>query len=80
MRKIEKENIMLKIALCKMINQFMYRVEKDGVEYFDNFCESAGEKAFAALGVKEDVVSVEEIENMEEKFGKILREINRKKR
>lgn len=80
MNNLEKENAMLKIALCKMINQFMYRIEKGGVEYFDNFCESAGKKAFAVLGIKENQVKVDEIKKIEKLEGIKLLEINRKLR
>ena len=48
---MNKELLEAKIGLCKMIIQFMYeRTDDDGVEYFDNYCESAGEWAFSVLG------------------------------
>ncbi len=52
---MDKELLEAKVALCKMIVQFMYeRTDDDGVEYFDNYCESAGEWAFSVLGLEED--------------------------
>jgi len=53
----QKQILDLKIALCQMIMQFMHTsVSEDGVEYFDNYCESAGEAAFSILGLTEDRV------------------------
>ena len=55
---MEKELLEAKIGLCKMIIQFMYEyTDDDGVEYFDNYCESAGEWAFSVLGFEEDRIS-----------------------
>ena len=52
---MEKELLEAKIGLCKMIDQFMYERKDDGgVEYFDNYCQSAGEWAFSVLGFEED--------------------------
>lgn len=52
---MNKELLEAKIGLCKMIVQFMYeRTDDNGVEYFDNYCESAGEWAFSVLGFEED--------------------------
>lgn len=54
---MNKELLEAKIALCKMIDQFMYeRTDDDGVEYFNNYCESAGEWAFSVLGFEEDII------------------------
>lgn len=54
---MDKELLEAKVALCKMIGQFMYeRTDDDGVEYFDNYCESAGEWAFSVLGFEEDSI------------------------
>lgn len=53
-----EELLEAKWALCKMIVQFMYEnTDENGIEYFDNYCESAGEAAFAVLGFKEDRIS-----------------------
>lgn len=52
---MDKELLEAKVALCKMITQFMYeRTDDDGIEYFDNYCESSGEWAFSVLGFEED--------------------------
>lgn len=52
---MDKELLEAKIALCKMICQFMYEhTDDDGIEYFDDYCESAGEAAFSVLGFEED--------------------------
>lgn len=52
---MNKELLEAKIGLCKMIDQFMYeRKDDDGIEYFDNYCQSAGEWAFSVLGIEED--------------------------
>ena len=56
---MNKELLEAKVGLCKMIVQFMYeRTDDDGVEYFDNYCESAGEWAFSVLGFEEDRIMV----------------------
>lgn len=56
-----KELLYAKLALFKMINQFMYQVtDENGIEYFDNYCESAGESAFSVLGFEDDRISREE--------------------
>lgn len=58
---LEKELLRHKLALFAMIRQFMYSVtDENGVEYFDDYCESAGEKAFSALGFEHDRISKEE--------------------
>lgn len=58
---LEKELLMHKLALFEMIHQFMYSVtDENGVEYFDNHCESAGEAAFSALDFEEDRITKEE--------------------
>lgn len=80
MGDLRKENLMLKIALCKMVRHFMYRTTVNGVEFFDNFCESAGEKAFESLGFKKNLVKVKEIENLEEQLGKTLLTLNKYER
>lgn len=80
MEELLKENAMLKIALCKMIDQFMYRTNANGAECFDNYCESAGEWAFKALGLKGRHVRVDEILATEEQEGEKLLEINKKAR
>lgn len=59
-KELQKENLCLKRALFKMIDQFMYETKQDGIEYFDNYCESAGEAAFSELGFKEDRITKEE--------------------
>ena len=54
---MEEKLLEAKIALCKMIAQFMYeRTDDDGVEYFNNYCESAGEAAFSVLGFEDDII------------------------
>jgi hypothetical protein len=59
---MNKELLEAKIGLCKMIIQFMYeRTDDDGVEYFDNYCESAGEWAFSVLGFEEDRIPKTEL-------------------
>lgn len=80
MENLEKENMMLKIALCKMIRQFMFCRTINGIEYFDDLCESAGEWAFKTLGFKEDFVKVEEIERLEEQEGDKLLALNKSER
>lgn len=52
-----EEVLRLKLALFSMINQFMYETTIDGIAYFDNYCESAGEKAFSCLEFKDDRIS-----------------------
>lgn len=60
-KDLEKELLIHKLALFKMIHQFMYSVtDKDGVEYFDDYCESAGEAAFSALDFEDDRITKEE--------------------
>ena len=50
-----------KEALFSMILQFMYQTTgDDGQEYFDDYCESAGEKAFTVLGFSEDRIKQED--------------------
>lgn len=64
-----------KLALFKMIAQFMYTgTEEDGTEYFDDYCESAGEAAFGILGFKSDRISKEEF-YME--YDKLLSEMSK---
>jgi len=58
-----KEILRMKLALFSMIDQFMYEVTIDGVEYFDDYCESAGEKAFSCLGFEDDRISKTEFYN-----------------
>lgn len=56
-----KELLYAKLALFSMIDQFMYEItDEDGNEYFDNYCESAGESAFSVLGFTDDRISKEE--------------------
>lgn len=60
-KSLKKELLRHKIALFKMIHQFMYTVtDENGIEYFDDYCESAGEAAFDALGFEHDTISKEE--------------------
>lgn len=62
-----------KIALCKMISQFMYeRTDENGVEYFDNYCESAGEAAFSVLGFEEDMIPKTEFYKLYDKLSNEL--------
>jgi hypothetical protein len=44
------------------------RTDDDGVEYFDNYCESAGEWAFSVLGFKEDRIPKTEFYKLYDKL------------
>ena len=59
-KELQRRNLCLKRALFKMIDQFMYTTKLDGVEYFDNYCESAGEAAFSQLDFEFDRIPKEE--------------------
>ena len=66
-----------KLALFKMIDQFMYSgVKEDGTEYFDDYCESAGEMAFTVLGFEDDRVSKEEFYAAYDKLLAEIAELN----
>lgn len=68
---------MAKLALFKMIDQFMYcGINEDGTEYFDDYCESAGEMAFSVLGFEEDRISKEEFYAAYDKLSNQIREMN----
>lgn len=59
--EILEELLRHKLALFAMIQQFVYSItDKNGVEYFDDYCESAVEKAFSALGFEHDRISKED--------------------
>lgn len=73
---MEKEILECKLALIKMIYQFMYTTNIDGEVYFDNYCESAGESAFKVLGIKNDQIKVRELCELEEKLSRELWSIN----
>lgn len=61
MSDLKQELLEAKLALFCMIDQFMYEVtDETGAEYFDDYCESAGEHAFAVLGFEGDRISKEE--------------------
>ena len=68
------EELRSKLVVFKMIAQFMYSTtDEDGVEYFDDYCESAGEAAFGFLGFKDDRISKEEFYA---EYDKLLREMS----
>ena len=50
-----KELLLAKIALLKMIHQFMYKIEIDSELYYDHYSEGAGEAAFKVLGISERI-------------------------
>lgn len=48
-----------KLVVCQMIDQYLPRIKgSDGVEYISNLCESAGESAFAFIGIENDNIPV----------------------
>lgn len=75
--ELKKENLILKITLCKMIRQFMCRRNVNGIEYFDDYCESAGEWAFKSLQIQDDLVRTDKIDEIEEVAGDELLKINK---
>lgn len=68
-----KELLYAKLALFKMIDQFMYETTDDDFnEYFDDYCESAGEAAFSVLGFEDDRIRKEEFyQRYDELFNEI---------
>lgn len=55
----------------------MYEVtDENGIEYFDNYCESAGEHAFSVLGFEDDRISREEFYRRYDELMNELYEIN----
>lgn len=73
---IEKELLFAKLALFKMIAQFMYETkDNDGDECFWNYSESAGEAAFSVLGFPDDIIKKSDFyrryDELEENLAKI---------
>ena len=69
---MEEQLLKAKLALVKMIHQFMYTREINGEEYYDNYCESAGEFAFSTLGIEENIIKVESLWKMQDDIQKEL--------
>lgn len=65
---MEEQLLRAKLALIKMIHQFMYETQIDGEQYYHTCCESAGESAFNVLGIEEDIISFKELDILEEKL------------
>ena len=77
MDELKEELLQAKLALFSMIDQFMYEVtDENGVEYFDDYCESAGEHAFSALGFEEDRISKEDFYRKYDELDAELRKMN----
>lgn len=72
-----RELLYAKLALFKMIDQFMYEVtDETGTEYFDDYCESAGEHAFSVLGFEDDRITKEEFYRKYDELSAEICEIN----
>lgn len=72
---LQRKLLLTKIALIKMIHQYMGTTMLEGKKHYDNYCMSAGEAACCALGIN-DVVSAEELCNLEERMYRELWEID----